>query len=304
VIMDFGLSRAQDSEARMRTSEQLQGAGTLPYMAIEQLECRPTLGPPADVYAFGVVLYEMLTGRLPFDGDSLGAILLKQLRERPPAPSSVVPRLNPELDAFVLKCLSQDPRQRFPSAGQALAALSDIEPWQVRARPRRWLALAALALLLAAFALIASVGERQETLSNLPAPPAAESTQQAHATKEPAREEIPTSVQAAPPAPSATAPPAPSIAASGESAAAPVKPARRHEPPARKAPAPAASSAPGPQPSASGSSAAPANWPALPPLVPIESVPLPPAATRRAEATKSAEAQRAAESKSSPDSAN
>lgn len=129
VIMDFGLSRVLGKESRLRTSDRRQFAGTLPYMSVEQLECRDVLGPATDVYAFGVVLYEMLTRALPFDGESLGAVLLKQLKERPPPPSRHVPELSPDLDRFVLKCLHSDPRQRYADAGEALVALRSLRSW-------------------------------------------------------------------------------------------------------------------------------------------------------------------------------
>lgn len=136
VIMDFGLSRAPDMEARLRTSERLLGAGTLPYMSLEQLECRAELGPAADVYSFGVVLHEMLTGELPFRGQSLGAMLLRQLRERPPAPSAIVPALSTAVDDFVRKCLSRAPESRPKDAETALALLDSIAEWE-RAKLRR-----------------------------------------------------------------------------------------------------------------------------------------------------------------------
>lgn len=146
VIMDFGLSRASDMQSRQATSERLQGAGTLPYMSLEQLECRPDLGPASDVYSFGVVLYEVLTGRLPFEAPSFRAILHAQLRERPPPPSQFA-RVSPELDAFVLRCLARAPQDRFADASQALAALELVQSWEagraVPLRPR-WLGLVAL----------------------------------------------------------------------------------------------------------------------------------------------------------------
>lgn len=147
VIMDFGLSRILGNESRMRTSERHQFAGTLPYMSVEQLECRDDLGPATDVYAFGVLLYEMLTQVLPFKGDSLSAVLLKQLKERPETPSRRVPGLAPALDRFVLKCLSSNARSRYADAGQALSALEAVGPWE-RARGaalRRWKASLPLA---------------------------------------------------------------------------------------------------------------------------------------------------------------
>jgi hypothetical protein len=156
VIMDFGLSRTADVESLHRTSERLQGAGTLPYMSIEQLECRSNVGTAADVYAFGVVLYEMLTGKLPFRADSMSALLLKQLTDRPVPPTRLVPGLSPTLEAFVLRCLSREASGRYENAGQALAALQSIACWQHVPKRRGfwpWAPLAA-ALLLALAACV------------------------------------------------------------------------------------------------------------------------------------------------------
>jgi Protein kinase domain/Putative zinc-finger len=147
VIMDFGLSRILGNESRMRTSERHQFAGTLPYMSVEQLECRDDLGPATDVYAFGVLLYEMLTQVLPFKGDSLSAVLLKQLKERPETPSRRAPGLAPALDRFVLKCLSSNARSRYADAGEALSALEAVGSWERAGRTlRHWKPLAALSL--------------------------------------------------------------------------------------------------------------------------------------------------------------
>src|SRR5205814_407350 len=133
-----------------------------PYMSVEQLECREDLGPATDIYAFGVVLYEMLTRALPFEGDSLGAVLLKQLKERPRPPSRLVPELTPALDRFVLKCLHSDPRARFPDAAQARAALEAIAHWS---RPtgtaRAWKAAAPLAVIALVATLIATSNTRR-----------------------------------------------------------------------------------------------------------------------------------------------
>jgi serine/threonine protein kinase len=142
VIMDFGLSRVLDSEARLRSSEQHHVAGTLLYMSPEQIECRPDVGAAADVYAFGVVLYEMLAGRLPFEGASLAAVLLKQLTERAAPPSRALPQLSPKVDAFVSRCLSPDLSERYANAEAALEAFEAIDDWErsPRSAPslRRW----------------------------------------------------------------------------------------------------------------------------------------------------------------------
>jgi serine/threonine protein kinase len=136
--MDFGLSRVLGSESKLRTSDRRQFAGTLPYMSVEQLECREDLGPATDIYAFGVVLYEMLTRTLPFEADSLGAVLMRQLSERPKPPSHHVRGLSPALDRFVLTCLRSDPLLRYRDAGEALNALEAVGPWW-RPRFARWL---------------------------------------------------------------------------------------------------------------------------------------------------------------------
>ncbi len=158
VIMDFGLSRASDMQSRQRTSERLQGAGTLPYMSLEQLECRPDLGPASDVYSFGVVLYEVLAGRLPFAAPSFRAILHAQLRERPPPLSQFAP-VSPELEAFVLKCLARAPEERFADAAQALTALEQLPSWERGPRQRaRWLGAAAvLATVLVSLVVLSGV---------------------------------------------------------------------------------------------------------------------------------------------------
>jgi serine/threonine protein kinase len=169
VIMDFGLSRAFDSDARSRTSEQRQLAGSLAYMSPEQVQCRERLGPEADIYAFGVVFFEMLTGRLPFEGDSPVALMMKRLRERPPPPSRIVPEVTSSLDTFVLKCMSRDRRTRYRDIASVSSAL---EAATSGARGERWsgVVVAGVALALAfsgfASAIAWRVGSRQASPSH------------------------------------------------------------------------------------------------------------------------------------------
>jgi serine/threonine-protein kinase len=183
VIMDFGLSRVLGNESRLRTSDRRQFAGTLPYMSVEQLECREELGPPTDIYAFGVVLYELLTRALPFEGDTLSAVLVKQLKERPKPPSRHVPGLSPALDRFVLRCLHRDPRQRYADAGEALAALSSIGGWSRRGgRWRFWRTAVPLAAIAVLAGLLAASGKRgpdtADTLVDPSSPTSAADVQQ------------------------------------------------------------------------------------------------------------------------------
>ncbi len=131
IIMDFGLSRALDTEAGMRTSER-HVAGSAGYMSPEQIECKPAC-QASDLYAFGAVLFEMLTGRMAYDGDSAPSVMMKQLACRAPAPSSVRPGLPPVLDAFVLRCLSRHPSARYADAESARLAFEQC----LRDGPRR-----------------------------------------------------------------------------------------------------------------------------------------------------------------------
>ena len=122
LIMDFSLSRAFDTEARMHASER-QLVGTPGYISPEQLECRTALGPASDIYSFGIVFYEMLTGRLPFTGQSPSAVLFQQLTVNARRPSDVVAGLPPVFDRFVLKCLDRDASLRFADTTSALESL-------------------------------------------------------------------------------------------------------------------------------------------------------------------------------------
>lgn len=167
VIMDFGLSRALDSHSSNETTERLQMAGTLPYMPVEQLESQPHLKPAADIYAFGVVLYEMLTGQLPFRAQTLSAMLLKQLRERPPLPGSERPGLAPGVDKFVMRCLELDPDKRFADAASAERALNRITVWRRQAsrhRSRWLLGASALVCLILVAAVNFGASEPLETV--------------------------------------------------------------------------------------------------------------------------------------------
>jgi serine/threonine protein kinase len=131
VIMDFGLAQSLEEAASLGPLTGI-GAGSHGYMAPEQIDNLP-LGPRTDLFAFGVVMYEMLTGRLPFarDGEKNAA---PNLPDQVPAPPSQIRSDLPSgLDAFVLKCLSVCPSHRYRTAERALAALAKIfEAWSPR----------------------------------------------------------------------------------------------------------------------------------------------------------------------------
>lgn len=121
-IADFGLAKRLDEDAaHTHTGEIL---GTPSYMAPEQAEGNKNqIGPATDVYALGAILYELLTGKPPFQGASPLDSLRRVLAHEPIAPSRRAPTVPRDLDAICLKCLEKAPGQRYPSA---LALAEDV----------------------------------------------------------------------------------------------------------------------------------------------------------------------------------
>ena len=140
-ITDFGLAKlldawpAEDAAANLTVSGVIMG--TPSYMAPEQAEGRGgAVGPAADIYSLGVILYEVLTGRPPFQADSALETLVQVRTQDPLPPSRLRPRLPRDLETICLKCLNKPPQARYPSA-QALA--EDLRRFlaalPIRARP-------------------------------------------------------------------------------------------------------------------------------------------------------------------------
>jgi serine/threonine protein kinase len=121
VLMDFGLASALNpNESRVSGDQAL--IGSLAYMAPEQVRGEP-LRVATDLYAFGVILFEMLTGRLPFEGPTPAIAAIRRLQEPAPALRSIDPSLSPELERVVARCLERDPKRRYASARSILEAL-------------------------------------------------------------------------------------------------------------------------------------------------------------------------------------
>lgn len=124
VITDFGLARQSlfsDESFSLSTSQHI--VGTPAYMAPEQLEGRPATAA-SDIYAFGLVVYEMLTGAQPFQGDTPLSAALKRLSEDPTPPRKFQPGLSPAWEGVILRCLDRDAAKRPASAQDVIQALA------------------------------------------------------------------------------------------------------------------------------------------------------------------------------------
>ena len=128
VVTDFGLARSLPGERALESlSDTGAVVGTPAYMAPEQVQ-GTRLTPAADIYALGIVLYEIVTGFRPFDGGSPLSVAARRLTETPTPPSLHLPNLDPGWEAVILRCLALDPEKRFQSAGAVVNALRDGVP--------------------------------------------------------------------------------------------------------------------------------------------------------------------------------
>ena len=122
-IMDFGI--AKFSAAAKLTSPGM-GVGTPEFMAPEQIVDSSKVSPATDLYAIGVTAYRMCTGRVPFGDKDMLKLLKKQLKEDPPPPRSINPRLPPQLEVIILKLLLKDPAARYQKAGEVAEAFLGV----------------------------------------------------------------------------------------------------------------------------------------------------------------------------------
>jgi serine/threonine protein kinase len=123
-LLDFGLARAATDDTNLTGSGAVMG--TPAYMSPEQARAKPVDGR-SDLFSVGVLLYRLLTGKLPFDGDTTIALLTALAVDTPDAPRALNPAVPPELDALVMKLLCKDPAGRYQTAGELAAALLAIE---------------------------------------------------------------------------------------------------------------------------------------------------------------------------------
>jgi len=122
-ILDFGIARAVDSSGVTAEGSVI---GTPEYMSPEQVEGRAS-DRRSDIYAFGVILFEMVTGRLPFAADTPFIVAFKQQSETPPKPETLNPQIPRELSAIILRCLEKDPAKRYQTTEDVCRDLGGVE---------------------------------------------------------------------------------------------------------------------------------------------------------------------------------
>ena len=163
-ILDFGLARlltaGDDSDT---DTGNLTVAGTLPYVSPEELSGAPALDSRSDLYSFGVMLYEMATGKRPHNETSVAALLAAILHREPAAVRSLNPAISPELETIIRKAMDKDPALRYQSARemkvdlQRLVSGRKLESWPTAplsaASIKSWLAPVLIVLLLLAAGL-------------------------------------------------------------------------------------------------------------------------------------------------------
>jgi serine/threonine-protein kinase len=154
-VFDFGLAKLTGTNSTPATHQTNAGMvmGTPLYMSPEQC-MGAEVDHRCDIYALGVILFEMLTGRVPFSGEGYGEVLYKQISQSAQSVQSLVPSLPPALDALVARTLAKEPEQRFQTMAELRSALLDLAtalpPPEETPRPR---------LLTPSSEALASVGE-------------------------------------------------------------------------------------------------------------------------------------------------
>ena len=130
-VLDFGLAKLTPAGGATPTHNTGPGTimGTPYYMSPEQCEGKGTVDHRADIYALGVILFEMLTGCVPFGGEGYGEVIIKHVTVRPPAARSLVPDLPPSIDALLSRALAKDPAHRFQSMADFREALLQPESY-------------------------------------------------------------------------------------------------------------------------------------------------------------------------------
>jgi len=124
-LLDFGIAKMVDAKTKMGTQAGVV-LGTIAYMAPEQLHDAGSVDARADLWALGVMIYEMLAGRLPYRGTTVEEILVRVAREEPDPIRTWIPTITPAIEQFMFRALARDPAARFRSAAEMAAAFAQL----------------------------------------------------------------------------------------------------------------------------------------------------------------------------------
>ena len=122
-IMDFGIARSLKEKGITGAGVMI---GTPEYMSPEQVEGKE-IDQRTDIYSLGVILYEMVTGRVPFEGDTALSIAVKHKTERPKDPKDLNPQISEDISRIIMTCLEKEKEKRYQSAGEVRSELENIE---------------------------------------------------------------------------------------------------------------------------------------------------------------------------------
>lgn len=121
VLMDFGIAKSYAAATRLTQSGMI---GTLDYISPEQIQGASEVDGRADVYSFGVMAYQVLTGELPFKHNNPGAMVMAHLMQPAPDPRRLAPELPDDAADALMRAMAKSPEARFASAGEFIAALA------------------------------------------------------------------------------------------------------------------------------------------------------------------------------------
>jgi len=131
-LIDFGISKFTGAAGGTKLTQTGSLLGTPSYMSPEQARGRVDVDHRTDIYSMGVILYQMLTGELPYQGDNYNALLSSLLTEQPKSLRALNPSIPADADALVLRELSKDPSERSQSAAEMLAAFGELAAFKER----------------------------------------------------------------------------------------------------------------------------------------------------------------------------
>ena len=134
-VLDFGLAKMIHDSASAKLTAAGVVLGTPQYMSPEACESKRDIDHRSDIYCLGILLFQMITGQVPFEGQSMGEILVKHVSAAPPAPRALNPEIPPSVEQIILRCLAKLPDARFPTMKALRDALLDADSYLASSPP-------------------------------------------------------------------------------------------------------------------------------------------------------------------------